>query len=240
MKKILFGGLMMTLLATSCKKDEPTGPAAGSYLTKTSGTTWNFRYTDLADPTANEDYTITASGRDTTAFGRTYSIFETTATDGENVYRTAIGNDYYSIANILGLPYETKYLVDNAAAGTSWTTPVNSVVDLQGQQATLNASVRNTVVSKGGTLTINGKTYTDVINTKIDISGASISLTIQGFPLNLPISFTTQNVNEYYAPKYGLIKRTTQLVASITFPGQPAQEVLNTNNTDELMSSSIQ
>lgn len=234
MKKILFGGLMMTILATSCKKDEPTGPATGSYLTKTAGTTWNFRYTDQADPSLNEDYTVTSAGRDTSAFGKTFAVYTTSY--GESIYQTAVGSDYYSIANILGLPYESKYMSDNAAAGSSWTTPVVSTVDLGGQNATLTANVRNTIVSKGGTLTINGKTYSDVINTKIDILTASLSVAV----LNIPVNFSTQNVNEYYAPKYGLIKRTSQIVASITIPGQGTQEVINTNSADELMSSSIQ
>jgi hypothetical protein len=236
MKKILFGGLMMTILATSCKKDDPAGPAAGSYLTKTAGTTWNYRYTDLVNPTANEDYTVTCAGRDTAAFGKSYTVYTTSY--GESIYRTAVGSDYYQIDNILGISYENKYMADNVSAGTAWTTPVVSTLDFQGQTATLTASVRTTVVSKGGTLGINGKDYTDVINTKIEILSASLAVAV----FNIPVSFTTQNVNEYHSPKYGLIKRTANIVASVTIPipGQGTQEVVNTNNTDELMSSSIQ
>jgi hypothetical protein len=245
MKKILFGGLMMTILATSCKKDEPAGPAPGSYLTNTAGTTWNFRYTDLADPTNNEDYTITATGRDTSAYGKTYAIYQSSSTSG-SLYQTAVGSDYYKIGNLLNIKYESKYMVDNAATGSSWETPISSNFNTGGAgQASLTARVRTTIISKGGNMTINGKNYSDVINTKIEIQNASVSISIGNFPLNLPINFTTQEVNEYYSPKYGLIKSTTRIVAGITLPGgltPPAglPTEFDINTTDELMSSSIQ
>ncbi|MCX6292804.1 MAG: hypothetical protein NT127_00685, partial [Sphingobacteriales bacterium] len=71
-----------------------------------------------------------------------------------------------------------------------------------------------------------GKTYTDVAKVKSDITIDPV--------FGLSVS-TTSNIYNYYAPKYGLIKSDFNLVASLN-----GSEVINTNTTDLLMSSSIQ
>jgi len=210
----------------------PTLPT--SYLTKTAGTIWNFRYTDQIDSASNKDYTVTCLGRDSSAFGKNYAVYSSTS--GGNLYKTSIGSNYYHITNIFGFPYENKYLSDNDTVGTTWIEPINSNSVVQGFSATLTANVRNTILSKRGILTINGKIYTDVIKTKVEISNASISIF---FSIVYPITITTQNVYEYYAPKYGLIKRTSNIVAYASSSNGIVQN-FNINNSDELMSSSIQ
>lgn len=209
----------------------------GSYLTRIVGTSWNYRYQDFADPTANENYTVICSGQDTTAFGKNFTIYRTSSTIKSNLYQTATSSEYFHISDIFGIPYEGKYLDEFTPVGSSWQTPVLSTVnDPQGQTYTLTAIVRNTVISRGGAFIINGKNYTDVTNIKVEILDAYIY--VAGF--NLPITFSVQDVNEFFAPRYGLIKRTNQMVAAITFPGQSPQEIINTNSKLEQMSSSIQ
>jgi transposase InsO family protein len=131
-----------------------------------------------------------------------------------------------------------RYLSDNAAVGSSWTNPLSATTTLNGTSVTLNATVKSTVEQKGGTLTINGKTYTNVITMRTEIQNATIQVSF----FNLPIVFSTQQVVQFYAPKYGLIKRSAHIVASTTIPGNPPtnQELINTYTVDELMSSSIQ
>jgi hypothetical protein len=219
------------------------GPLPGSYLNRIVGTSWNYRYQDYVDLTLNEDYTVICTGQDTTAFGKNFTIFRTTSLILGNLYQTVIGSDYYHIANLLGIPYEVKCLDEYTPIGSSWQTPVSStIVDPQNSQTffTLTATVRNTLNSRSRALTINGVIYTDVIEVKTEILNASIHIISPTINLNLPIAFNTQNVNEFFAPRYGLIKRTNQTVATVTVPGQSPQEIINTNSNLELMGSSIQ
>jgi hypothetical protein len=240
MKKIIFGAFLLALAASSCKKDDQNGdgpPAAGSFITQTAGTSWNFKSTDSSDLTVS-NYTVTSSSRDTNVNGRTFHIYNNS--NGGNQYLNVSGSDYYQFSSLgAGLPaFELRYLSDNAAVGSSWTNPLSATTTLNGTAVSLNATVRTSVEQKGGSLTINGKNYTNVITMRTEIQNATIQVSF----FNLPIVFTTQNVLQYYAPKYGLIKRSSHIVASTTVPGNPPtnQELINTYTVDELMSSSIQ
>lgn len=240
MKKIILGALLLAFFATSCKKDDQNGngtPAAGSYINQSSGTTWNFKSTDSSTLSVS-NYTITSSTSDTNVNGRSYHIFNNS--NGGNQYLNVSGSDYYQYSSLgAGLPaFELRYLSDNATVGSSWTNPLSATTTLNGTSVTINATVKTSVEQKGSTMTINGKNYTNVITMRTEIQNATIQVSF----FNLPINFTTQNVVQYYAPKYGLIKRSAHLVANTTIPGNPptTQELINTYTVDELMSSSIQ
>jgi len=240
MKKIIFGALLLAFSVSSCKKDDQNGsdtPAAGSYVNQAPGTTWNFKSTDSTNFTVS-NYTVTSSSSDTNVNGRTYHIFNNS--NGGNQYLNATGSDYYQFSSLgAGLPaFELRYLSDNAAVGSSWTNPLAATTTLNGTSVGINATVKSTVEQKGGTLSINGKTYNNVITMRTEIQNATIQVSF----FNLPIVFTTQEVVQYYAPKYGLIKRSAHIVAGTTIPGNPPtnQELINTYTVDELMSSSIQ
>ncbi|MEY4703179.1 MAG: hypothetical protein RIR96_1076 [Bacteroidota bacterium] len=240
MKKIIFGAILLALFSTSCKKDDQNRdgtPAAGSYINQTAGTTWNFKSTDSSALTST-NYTVTSSTRDTNVNGRVYHIFNNS--NGGNQYLNVSGSDYYQYSSLgAGLPaFELRYLSDNATVGSSWTNPLSATTTLNGTSVTINATVKTSVEQKGGSLTINGKNYTNVITMRTEIQNATVQVSF----FNLPVNFTTQNVVQYYAPKYGLIKRSANLVANITVPGNPptTQEIINTYTVDELMSSSIQ
>jgi hypothetical protein len=238
MKKIIFGAILIAFSLSSCKKEDKNGGIApGSYVNQTPGTTWNFKNTDSSTLTIS-NYTITSSASDTNVNGKTYHIYN--RSNGGNQYLNVSGSDYYQFSSLgpgLG-SFELRYLSDNAAVGNSWITVLTDTLSLNGSEVILNANVISIVEQKGSSISINGKTYNNVITMRTVIQDATIR---SGF-FSLPIVFSTQRSLQYYSPKYGLIKRITNIVASTTIPGNPPtnQELINTYTIDELMSSSIQ
>ena len=124
-------------------------------------------------------------------------------------------------------PIDLHYLNDATAAGAGWNQSFSVPVPnspIPGLMLTIH--INYSVVEKGTSLVVNGKTYTNVVKVKSDITIDPI--------FGLSVS-TTSNIYNYYAPKYGLIKSDFNLIASLN-----GSQVINTNTTDILMSSSIQ
>ena len=230
MKKIIISALFIASMATSCKKDDPgTGtPAISKFITTTPGTTWTYQTTDNSTSEVTT-YTRTSSDRDTTINSKLYHIFNNTDLNGTTeAYYNNTGNDYYQFSTLADAldPIELNYFNDSKIVGETWNQSVTAPVPNSPIPLSLTIRINYSVVEKGTSLVVNGITYTNVTKVKSDI-------TIDPIPF-VTIS-TTSNIYNYYAPKYGLIKSDFNLVASLS-----GAEVINTNTSDILMSSSIQ
>jgi hypothetical protein len=232
MKKLLFAGFAFLFLATSCKKDNPSGNnVASPFMTLASGTTWNYETTDNATSTVTP-YTLTSTNIDTVVGSRSYHVFNSVDANGSTQeYYNISGDDYYQFTQIAAqLPtIELLYLKNNAANGTNWTTPI--AITQQG--LSINASVKNTIESNNTSVTVNGTTYNNVIKVRTEINNATV--TVPGIPFPLPIT-VTQNMFAHYAPKYGLVERNTALKMDIQGQGT----IIDINTTNRLISSNIQ
>jgi len=229
MKKIIISALFIASMATSCKKDDNGTPGISKFITTTPGTSWNYQSTDNSTSTIST-YTRTSTSRDTTISSKLYHVFTNTDVNGTtDAFYNNTGNDYYQFSTLAaGLdPIDLHYLNDAAVAGTGWNQSVSVPVPnspIPGLMLTIR--INYSVIEKGTSLVVNGKTYNNVVKVKSDI-------TID--PITFVTISTTSNIYNYYAPKYGLIKSDFNLVASLN-----GSEVINTNTTDILMSSSIQ
>ncbi len=225
MKKLLFGGIFLSVLAISCSKDgddEDTTPAE-NYLHTTAGSTWNYRTVDNTNPGTPEDYTRTSTSRDTTINGKTYHIY-TNSSSGESEYNGKSGNDYFIYqalpAELGGTNEENLYLKAGAAVNASW----NQTYPIDVSGFSINAVVTNKIVEKGISKTVNGIAYTNVIHVKTDIA-------ISGIPPGL-VTFTT-DIHQYYAPRVGLIQSNTKI--DVDFMGT----IESTDMTTTLQSSNL-
>ncbi len=229
MKKIIISALFIASMASSCKKDDVVTPGISKFITTSPGTTWDYQSTDNSTSTVST-YTRTSTSRDTTISNKSYHIFNNTDANGTtDAFYNNTGNDYYQFSTLAaGLdPIDLHYLNDATVNGGSWNQSFSVPVPnspIPGLMLTIR--INYSVVEKGTSLVVNGKTYTDVIKVKSDITIDPI------FGLSVT---TTSNIYNYYAPKYGLIKSDFNLIASLN-----GSEVINTNTTDLLMSSSIQ
>jgi hypothetical protein len=228
MKKIIISALFIASMAISCKKDDPGTPAISKFITTTPGTTWNYQTTDNSTSEVST-YTRVSSSRVTTINSKLYHIFNNTDVNGTTeAYYNNTGNDYYQFSTLAAAldPIDLNYLNDAKIVGETWNQVVTAPVPNSPIPLSLTIRINYSVVEKGSSLVVNGKTYTNVTKVKSDI-------TIDPIPF-ITVT-TTSNIYNYYAPKYGLIKSDFNLIASIS-----GAEVINTNTTDILMSSSIQ
>ena len=229
MKKIIISALFIATMATSCKKDETVTPGISKFITTTPGTSWDYQSTDNSNSTVST-YTRTSSNRDTTISNKVYHIFNNTDANGTtDAYYNNTGNDYYQFSTLAaGLdPIDLNYFNDAKMAGETWNQSISVPVPnspIPGLMLTIR--INYSVVEKGTSLVVNGKTYTNVAKVKSDITIDPV------FGLSVT---TTSNIYNYYAPKYGLIKSDFNLIASLN-----GAEVINTNTSDLLMSSSVQ
>ena len=135
--------------------------SGGLYQPLTSGTWWKYR-----DSTSSTLSTLTATPVTKTFNGINYRAV--TSGNGDTAYMGVQGPNYFMrVAGMSpsGAPYDItfNYLNDTASVGYTW--QYNS-----GQGNGFTAISQNTIVAKGLTLSIEGKTYTDVIQTSIVFS----------------------------------------------------------------------
>lgn len=195
MKKILFVCIAAGFAFTSCSKDDEPA-AAEKYMSFSADSRWIYDVT--TDPgtggASTVQDTVTATNIDTTISGRAYRILRRSSGGSDYYYNS--GGDYYRFQQAAGggldLSIEELYLKDNAAVGTSWSQTISVPVTGVGN---LPVTFTNSIIEKGGSKTVNGTNYTDVIAVKTDIS-------VTGLP---PGSLTT-DIKSYYARRVGLIQ----------------------------------
>lgn len=185
-------------LFSECKKDDnPVTPATTNYSPLTAGSSWTYNYTQNGG--AAVPYTLTATSNDTTINTKKYTVL--TSSDGSgNKYLAKIDSNYYRFATypIIG-NFEELYLKDNRDVNSTWT---NSILfTYPGIPIPLTANLTYTVKEKGGSSTVNGTAYNDVIHIRLDV--------------NLPSPFGNVGGGDfYYAKNIGLINSIISVQAA--------------------------
>lgn len=189
--------LLMLLGFTQCKK-KSSSPAAAvtDYQPLTAGSSWSYI-------TDGNSYVLTMTNRDTVALARTYKVV--TNSNGENQYIAKSGTDHYRFAKFQGLfpnGVEELYLRADQAVNATW----QILIPLPVSGVTVNVTSKYTIMAKGISRTVRGKTYTDVIQVKQEFTS--------------PFG-NHGGGDHYYAKGVGLI--STNL--AITIPGQSINTV---------------
>lgn len=205
MKKILFGGLFLSLMAISCSKDgDDESPVSETYLNTASGSTWQYETTDNANPGPPQSYTLTSTNRDTSINGKSYHIYTNSSTAASE-YNNKTGNDYFRYqalpAELGGGKIEELYLKSGAAVNASWTQ--TNDLSVPGVPFPLSITNVNKIMEKGISKTVNGTVYNNVTHVKTDVS-------VGGLPPGT-ISLTT-DIHQYYAPNYGMLESNARII----------------------------
>lgn len=217
--------VLIIILFSACKKDDsnPTvNPSGDVYINTSDGSSWTYQQTDATGPNPNtSNYTVTSSPNDTTINSRKYHIYNYSYGGAE--YLSNSGSEYYQYDSIPvsgGIKIDRLYLKDNIAVGTSWNQNFN--LTIPGFPLPVSLVVTNKIVEKGGSRTVNGTEYKDVIHVSTSLSSALI-----------PASSFTSAIDSYYAPKVGLIENTSQI--HLDYSGLTE----NVNSSTKLMSSDL-
>jgi len=228
MKKILYGFVISLVFGVvSCKKDSGGTPAPVKFLSLTAGNVWNYKFTNNPSTTpVSDNYTVTATNRDTMSNGKKYTVFSNS--NGPNEYYNISGSDYYTYRSLqtsfLDTTLEVLYLKDNLGVGGTWEQNIPFSVDFLGTPIALTLTFKNKIAQKGISKSVNGITYTDVtdVETTLSLAGSPIPVTL------------TSDIHYYYAPKVGQIENKT--VINLTAVGLPPT---NVEQKTELQSSTI-
>lgn len=208
MKYTIFSLFLLAILGTSCNKEEnPTPVASDNYMSNTATNSWSYELIDNI-ATSTTLYTVTSTSKDSVINSKTYHVF--TNSTNSNEYYNISGNDYFQFrslpATFGGSNVEINYLKDNGNVGTSW----NQVFTATISGFLTNVTLTNTIAEKGGSKVVNGNTYNNVIKVT-----STFAVTISGIPL--PAAALTTDIQNYYAPKYGLIQSINKI--NINFSG---------------------
>ncbi|HRO06276.1 MAG TPA: hypothetical protein PLE75_06315 [Ferruginibacter sp.] len=231
MKKAIFYLSLCTIIGVSCGKDDDGGgnppPGSSSYMDTSSGGVRNYAFKNNNPITPEENFTQTATNRDTLVAGKSYKVF--TNSNGGNSYYNITpvtgGNDYYTQLTLNGLgtmidPITNLYLKDYVNTGGSWANgPYTFNVDFGGTPVPLSVTLNNQVIASNTTRTVRGNNYTGVKHIK-----TTVSAVVGTPPISTPVTGLFSDINSYYAPRYGLIENST--ILSIDFMG--VQDSVNT------------
>ncbi|PKV76007.1 hypothetical protein [Pontibacter ramchanderi] len=176
--------LLLGILVSCGNKDDDASPATEAeldYFPSTKGSTWSYGGTN--------PYTLTATGNTKVIDGKTYSEFETK--DGNELRKsyllkekgvyTGVGMDP-TIGNIA-----LMFLKEETPEGKPWyqTNVMNGI----------DTKMTFTIIAKGMTKTVEGKTYKNVIHVQ-----AKTSITFMGMEIDSGIE-----TNYFWAKGVGLI-----------------------------------
>lgn len=189
-------GLLSVLVAfifccLGCKKDSNQNPADGAYLPLTDGSFWKYSY--ASDGGTTDTLTVKMTGGTTLIDGKTYYNAASTYKKGTSLGYFYAGNHIYATRTAdegLG-SMELQLLNDTASVGYQWITIPNASGELGGTQV----RTVNTIKEKNITRTLNGKTFTSVIHTQVQLQYKSSS----GFGTSVTYDF-------YLAKGIGLIE----------------------------------
>jgi len=247
MKKIFCFAVLALFGLVSCKKSSTDDnsnnnpiPTAEKFMSFSTGSTWNYQTINndsIADVT---NYTLTCSDTDTTIGSRTYRIFYATDTSGSrDEYYNNTGRDYFQYTQLSDMlpALDLKYLNDSLPVNSNWTSQpivITQQVTVPNFPlpitVTLSAALKTTIVEKGMSMVVNGNSYTNVIKVKTELVNLSVS------PSLVTVAVESQNIYNYFAPRYGRIKGDFQMHVTATGYG----DVINTNTSTTLLSAQIQ
>lgn len=202
MKKymLLFAAAAVLMAGCKSKKNDPK-PGSDSYFPVSSGSTWSYK--DVVGD-ANNTLTITMTGATSVFNSKTYY----TASSVSSAHGTSTGY-YYAADNAYairatnvsaGITIELQMGNDSKAVGDTWTTTPTDNGTISG----FPARTVNTIKEKGITKVVNGKTFTDVIHTQVDLQ------------YNLGSGFTSTALYDFYLAKgVGMIETDTSVSGNI-------------------------
>ncbi|HTL09701.1 MAG TPA: hypothetical protein VL307_15620, partial [Chitinophagaceae bacterium] len=200
-------GGTLTVTKGGCTKTEVnfSAPpvASGDYFPMTKNSNWSYSYD------GGSDTLFTLSTGNTASFGgKTYSLF--TNTDGTNkdssYYRKQL-NTYYeyspgsvtkdSTLTITTPSFEYAFLIDNLAANATFASgPFNGSATNGALSVPIVFTVNSTILATGASVTVNGKSYTNVIKVK----------NVYSAKLGPAPASDTYAVEQWFAKGIGLIK----------------------------------
>ena len=197
--KTYFILIVAVLFFSSCKKDDSSQntPPNVSYANTTIGSSWTYHQTDLSGTNSSLDYTVTSGSNDTTINSRKYHVYQYSY--GGSEYLAVDGHNYYQYDSIPitgGINIERLYLKDDVSAGDTWKQDFS--ITIPGFPIPIPLTVQNTMAEKGISMTVNGKSYSNVIHVTTTLSASGV-----------PSSALSSAIDSYYAPDYGLIQNTT-------------------------------
>lgn len=163
---LLFVSALLSFCILGCKKEHAITPAGGEYLPVTNGSTWKYSYG--SDGGTTDTLILSITGGTTQINGKTYYNALSTYKQGASQGYFYVGNHLYATRTIaLGsnAAMEFQLLNDTASVGYQWiTAPVDGGV-LDGNPV----QTINTIKEKNITRTLNGKTFTGVSHTQVQL-----------------------------------------------------------------------
>jgi hypothetical protein len=162
--------LVFATILSSCQKqvdniDEPGEHhgTSGTYQPVTANSYWIYR-----DSATGTTTTTTMTSETKNINGVPYVMISSiTDTETDTGYFGRVGADYYTYQVVLGGTtsgtFLLHYLNDTAAVGSSWEYAA-------GQANGLDAYVKTTVLGRKLSVTVNGKTFNNVIHTQLELS----------------------------------------------------------------------
>ena len=147
-----------------CKKEATQAPS-GEYLPLTDGSTWKYNY--ASDGGTTDTLIIKMTGGTTVINNKTYYNAASTFRQGTSLGYFYSGNHFYVTRTADGGfgSVELQLLNDTASVGYQWIT-------IPTENGTLGGTpVRtiNTIKEKNINRTLNGKTFTNVIHTQVEL-----------------------------------------------------------------------
>ena len=147
-----------------CKKEAKQGPE-GEYLPLTDGSTWKYNY--ASDGGTTDTLIVKMTGGTTQINGRAYYNASSTYRQGTSPGYFYAGNHFYvtRTADEGSGSIELQLLNDTASVGYQWITiPTDN-----GLLGGTPVQTINTIKEKNITRTLNGKTFTNVIHTQVQL-----------------------------------------------------------------------
>jgi len=221
MKRLLTVALLIAAIS-SCKKNTNSVTPNTSFCPVTVGSTWTYLMSSSDGKFNDSVFTFTATDSTKIIGNKTYNIFNSSVGD---VYYSITDSGFYRtgslLSTLLGLPqlatFEELYLKPNAVAdSTTWGS--NFVITYAGSP--IPVTITYTIPSIGKTMTVLGKTYTNVVDVHLSSSASYNGLQI-----------TPATGDFYYAQGVGLISVDATVFNSATLS--------NVTTTFNLKSSSI-
>jgi hypothetical protein len=149
-----------------CKKDKTEAPSLNDYLPLTDGSVWKYSYG--SDGGHTDTLTITMTGGTTKINGKTYYNVTSTYKEGFSLGYFYAGNHFYATRTVAigsNAAMEFQLLNDTASVGYHWVTRPTD----DGKVGDTPAQTVNTIMEKGISRSINGRTFNDVIHTKVEV-----------------------------------------------------------------------
>lgn len=224
MKKILSLLTLATIIFSSCSKSSGGGnTTTDTYLPSTVGTSWTYNYSNAGAPASSVTYTM--GSLSATVNGRAYKIAEASTGAANNRKFAQEGNSYWTTMAVTSASeLELNILQSDKNLNDTWTNSqaISGLTGIPGGISSATINITYKITQKGGSYTVSGVSYNDVIK----VEATSIQATLSGIPLpNLGTA------SFYFAKNIGLIKMVTTISNSTIG--------LDINDTYELQSYTI-